>query len=115
MAASEKVVLRLTDLVSWITHQVDWIAGLHYHWKSVTNGESSSSLRKSLSLSPRAFLHNQNVNLPSRNSFLTSQRIISDRCRILDTVSDSMLSQCPARGLDFNEVIEEKLSKFMCW
>ncbi len=28
MAASDKVILRLSDLVSWITDQVDWMTGL---------------------------------------------------------------------------------------
>jgi hypothetical protein len=28
LAASDKVILRLSDLVSWITDQVDWMTGL---------------------------------------------------------------------------------------
>ena len=115
------MVLRLVDLVSWITHQVDWITGFQFHWKQTVSdfgGENDKSdalpLRKLLpppTLTSRAFEHNQNINLPIRNTFLNSRHIISHRCKILQSVSSE---QClyPPRGLDFDDVIGEKLSKF---
>lgn len=144
LAASKKVVLRLTDLVSWITHKVYWIAGLHYHWcppsiaSHLSQTDRSISPERPLCLSSRAFHHNQNVHSQSRSSFLTSQRIISDRCPIVTNSSAAVASATSShssssssssndphsstelvlingnqinkpRGLDFNDVIDEKL------
>ncbi len=46
MAASDKVILRLSDLVSWITDQVDWMTGLQTQTiitPTINNNNSNSN------------------------------------------------------------------------
>ncbi|OTF74743.1 Bromo adjacent homology domain containing protein, partial [Euroglyphus maynei] len=80
MAAHDKVILKLTDLVTWITHKVDWIAGSSYKWKppKQDNHHSSTEINKQ-KLTPLAFIHNQNVIRRTTDSspLLTLQRYIS--------------------------------------
>ena len=90
MAANDKVILKLTDLVTWITHDVDWIAGSPYKWKpsiqqQQQQHDNEPSTKTKQILSPLAFIHNQNVIQRTNESspFLTLQRYISSSCKII--------------------------------
>lgn len=102
----------------------------------------SNLLQLPPTISSRAFYHNQNMSSPSRAAFLTAQRLISDRVQIVSKLSKDKESEdisseitptssnpdstnldlqlvlpgspssLPPRGLDFSDVIAEKLSKF---
>lgn len=79
LAASEKVILRLNDLVSWITDQVDWMTGL----KTQTIVQANSDTR----LQP-----------------ITA----SDRYELCRSLNQSVHPLAINSGLDFSDVIREK-------
>lgn len=86
MAASEKVILRLSDLVSWITDQVDWMTGLRTQTVIQTNSSNNANETS------------DNNSDKYRNQWKSSNHFINQSLHPIAINS----------GLDFNDVINEK-------
>lgn len=96
MAASEKVILRLSDLVSWITDQVDWMTGL-----------------KTQTIITPTINTNNNTNITTNNNNSNSDSSDTNRKYQWKQSSNYSLNQslhpiAINSGLDFNDVIHEK-------
>lgn len=101
MAVSEKVILRLNDLVSWITDQVDWMTGL----QTQTSITSQLNINQSNENGNTLNMNNINdKNITNNNS--NANNLISKMNNI--KYQQSLHPISINSGLDFSDVIHEK-------
>ena len=88
LAITEKVVIKLEDLLTWITEATDWSWGLDSIWRQQCNADSD---------------------LPSLNG---SQNVNGDHKRTDRTVSESIsensLTLVDCSAIDYTDIKEEK-------
>ena len=100
MAVSEKVILRLNDLVSWITDQVDWMTGLQ------TQTSITLPLNINQSNENGNTLNMNNINDKNITNNSNANNLISKMNNI--KYQQSLHPISINSGLDFSDVIHEK-------